>query len=90
MVRAVQHLLNSQTGQNALDVLDGANPDGDERGYNGNSAVTATISQSVQGLDLYGDDPSGARKKVKRAMCIVQKLGQSTLWVHTNYPTSFV
>lgn len=87
---AVMALLNSAGGQKELGDLDTATPLGGEQGYNGRSVITATISQSVAGLNLYGSTQDGVKKKVKRAMCIVQKLGESTLWVHTAYPTSFV
>lgn len=89
MYRAVMTLLNSPRGQNRLELLDTANPTGDERGYDGKSAMTQTISGSVASLNVYGKTQSGARKKVKKAMCIVQKLGSSTLWVHTAYPHVF-
>jgi hypothetical protein len=90
MHRAVMALLNSPGGQARLEALDQANPAGDETGYNGRSAMTETLSGSVQSLNLYGNTQAGVKKKIKRAMCIVQKLGASTLWVHTAYPTSFV
>jgi hypothetical protein len=88
--RAVMSLLNCATGQNELGTLDTATPQGGEKGYSGRAVITATISQSVASLNLYGNTQDGVRKKVKRAMCIVQKLGPDTLWVHTAYPTSFV
>lgn len=87
---AVMSLLNSPSGQKELGDLDTATPEGGEQGYNGRSVITATISQSVARLNLYGTAQDGTKKKVKRAMCIVQKLGGSTLWVHTAYPTSFI
>jgi hypothetical protein len=90
MHRAVVFLLNSSTGQKELGALDSANPEGGEKGYKGRAVITATISQSITSLNLYGNTQEGVKKKVKRAMCIVQKLGPDTLWVHTAYPTSFV
>ncbi len=90
MNKAVMFLLNSQTGQKELEALDAATADGGEKGYNGRSVITATISQSIQSLNIYGNTVDGTKKKVKRAMCIVQKLGPDSLWVHTAYPTSFV
>ena len=91
MYAVVMRLLNSPPGQKELGELDGANPTGDERGIKADgSAVTKTISGSVAGLNRYGYDQDGNKKKIKRAMCIVQKVGADCLWVHTNYPTSFV
>lgn len=87
---AVAHLLNCRDGQTKLAELDVATPEGGEKGYAGRSVITATISQSIASLNLYGNTVGGARQKIKRAMCIVQKLGPDTLWVHTAYPTSFV
>lgn len=89
MYRAVAYLLNTDYGQTKLGELDTANPFGDERGYNGASAITATISRSVKSLNVYGKTQGGSEAKVKKAMCIVQKIGESNLWVHTAYPTSF-
>lgn len=90
LYRAVKSLLNSPDGQKELHALDLATPEGGEKSYQGRSVVTATLSGSVAHLDLYGNTQAGVKKKVKRAMCIVQKLGPDTLWVHTAYPTSFV
>lgn len=90
MHQAIMALLNSTRGQTKLGLLDGANPNGDETGYDGRSPITQTISGSVSGLNLYGQTQTGDRKKIKKAMCIVQKIGANHLWVHTAYPTSFV
>jgi hypothetical protein len=90
MYLAVMALLNSPTGQRELGALDSATPEGGEKGYSGRTVMTATISQSLANLNLYGNTQDGVKKKVKRAMCIVQKLGPNSLWVHTAYPTSFV
>lgn len=90
MHTAVMQLLNSKKGQEKLDELDSATPEGGEKSYRGRSVITATISESVEKLDLYGEDMNGLKKKIKRAMCIVQKLGPDSLWVHTAYPTSFI
>lgn len=87
---AVMHLLNCRGGQSKLAELDKATPEGGEKSYAGRSVMTATISQSIASLNLYGNTVDGVKQKIKRAMCIVQKLGPDTLWVHTAYPTSFI
>jgi hypothetical protein len=87
---AVMYLLNCREGQSKLAALDVATPEGGEKSYDGRSVMTATISQSIASLNLYGNTVDGVKQKAKRAMCIVQKLGPDSLWVHTAYPTSFV
>src|SRR5262249_9470370 len=57
--QAVMFLLNSSTGQKELGALDSATPEGGEKGYSGRSVITATISQSVASLNLYGNTQDG-------------------------------
>jgi hypothetical protein len=90
LVIAVMTLLNQSANQTLLGDLDTETPEGGEKSYKGRSVLTKTLSGSLTTANLYGKTQGGDRKKVKRAMCIVQKLGASTLWVHTAYPTSFV
>ena len=38
----------------------------------------------------YGASGTGQPwKRIKTAVCEVMKFGESTIWVHTTYPTSF-
>ncbi|PWR01440.1 hypothetical protein DKT77_17195 [Meridianimarinicoccus roseus] len=86
---AVRHLLNAPRGQRRLAALDAAVPEGGLSGFRGGQVITATLSGPVSALVLYGRTQDGAHRKIKKALCIVQKLTDSHLWVHTAYPLSF-
>lgn len=79
-------LLNSKAGQKMLKRLDTASPEGS---FMENDPANRKIEADVTG-DWYGTDGvSGTKAKITKAACQVMKLGESTLWVHTSYPTAF-
>lgn len=89
LYRAVRQLLNAPRGQRRLAALDAAAPEGGLQGFRGAQVITATLSGPVSALVVYGRDRDGAHRKIKKALCIVQKLTAHHLWVHTAYPLSF-
>ena len=84
-VAVTTELLNSAKGQAALGELDKANPAGDERGMEANRKIVAPVTGAYYGASGAGQP----WKRIKTAVCEVMKLGESTIWVHTTYPTSF-
>lgn len=86
---SVRHLLNAPRGQRRLAALDDAAPAGGLADIRGGQVITATLSGPVSALVLYGRTQDGAHRKIKKALCIVQKLTANHLWVHTAYPLSF-
>ena len=76
-IKVTQSLLNGDKGQAALQALE-----------NG-TANDRKIIDSVTG-DYYGGNPGDtgiSLRKIIRATCCIMKLGESTLWIHTSYPS---
>jgi hypothetical protein len=84
-VAVTLELLNSATGQTKLAELDRANPGGDERGMDKNKKIVAPVTGHHYGAR----DAGQPLQKITKAVCEVMKLGESTLWIHTTYPSSF-
>jgi hypothetical protein len=85
-VEVTVELLNSAKGQAALDALDKENPRGDELGMEANRKIVAPVTGPYYGAT----DTGQPWKKIKTAVCEIMKVGESTLWIHTTYPKSFV
>lgn len=85
-VRVTMELLNSSVGQSKLEALDNVQPDTIEPDSTNNRKIVAAVTG-----DWYGsENKGGTSKKIKKAACQIMKLGNSTLWVHTTYPTQFI
>lgn len=86
-VAVTQLLLNSSEGQAALAELDTASPGGS---FTESNPAQRKIEARVTGTPRYGYTASGANsRKISWAICYIMKLGESTLWVHTSYPSGF-
>ena len=78
-VKVTQLLLNGDKGQKALGELDAG------------TATDRKIVDEIPG-DHYGGNPGDtgvSLRKIVKATCCIMKLGDSTLWVHTSYPSRF-
>lgn len=84
LLQITMQLLNSSKGQQVLAKLDNASPNGS---FIESNPANYKIETAVGG-DWYGyrNENSQHSTKIKRAACIVMKLGESVLWVHTSYP----
>jgi hypothetical protein len=84
-VLVTMELLNSAKGQQKLADLDSANPNGDEMGMDANRKIVSDVTGVHYGIPTGG----GGKQRIRKAVCEIMKLGASTLWVHTTYPTRF-
>jgi hypothetical protein len=84
-VAVTVELLNSATGQAKLAELDQENPAGDEQGMEANRRIVAPVTGAYYGARDHGQP----LKKIRTAVCEVMKVGGSTLWIHTTYPSLF-
>jgi hypothetical protein len=78
-IKVTQLLLNGSRGQAALRDLDSG------------AATDRKIVDTVPAA-FYGGNPgdTGASlRKIGAATCCIMKLGDSTLWIHTSYPSKF-
>lgn len=78
-IKVTQHLLNGSKGQAALQDLDSG------------AASDRKIIDSAPDA-FYGGNPGdtgSSLRKIERATCCIMKLGDSTLWIHTSYPSRF-
>jgi hypothetical protein len=77
-LQATTEALNSDQGQKALEAMDADATIRDRK-----------IRVGMSG-DWYGDAGDGATKKINDVTVIMMRLGDTTLWIHTSYPTGFV
>lgn len=86
MVAATREALNSTVGQQKLGLLDTDNPNGDEYGNGANRKIQANLTGVYYGF------PTGSttKKQIKTVVVEVMKVGESTLWIHSTYPKSFI
>jgi hypothetical protein len=86
MVMCTRELLNSSGGQAVLGQLDTDNPTGEAA----TGGAPPKIKGAIKGVYYGFPTNSTDKKKIASAVCVVMKLGESTLWIHTTYPNSFV
>jgi hypothetical protein len=84
-VAVTVELLNSTNGQAKLAELDQENPAGDERSMEANRRIVAPVTGAYYGASDHGQP----LRKIRAAVCEVMKVGESTLWIHTTYPSRF-
>ena len=86
MVMCTRELLNSAAGQKVLGQLDADYPSGDMDSSKPPPRIKGAITGSYYGFASGSTD----KKRIKSAVCVVMKLGTSTLWIHTTYPDAFI
>ena len=85
-VMVTMQMLNSAKGQEKLKALDTASPSGSHTESDpANRKVVCDITGAWYGCSAANTNP----KKIKQAACEIIKLGESTLWIHSSYPTRF-